>query len=311
MAYGSSLTAAPNNSFPTASAGKASVLVLGTAQDGGVPQIGCVCPNCMRARQDPKHKRLIVSLALLDQTADQAFLVDASPDIRPQLDMIYYKLDPRNPESKNPLNGIILTHAHIGHYTGLMFFGYEALSARDLPVFCSEKMASFLSSNGPWSQLVRIKNLELKTFSVRKDIPLTPQLSFQPLWVPHRDEYSDTVGFKITGPRKKLLYIPDIQSWKAWRIDIREEVRSVDYALLDGTFFSPEELPGRDLSKIGHPFMRDSMDLLAAIARQGKTRIYFTHFNHSNPVLNPEGKARKEVQHRGFALASEGLELRL
>jgi pyrroloquinoline quinone biosynthesis protein B len=312
LVYGPGLTAAPTT-FPKigVSEGQVSAKVLGTAQDGGVPQIGCDCPNCKRARRDPTHNRLIVSLALLDTTENQAFLVDASPDIRPQLDMITTKLDPRTSGNKNPLNGIILTHAHVGHYTGLMFFGYEALSSQDLPVYCSEKMGSFLSNNGPWSQLVHLKNINLKVFSAAKNIPLSPHLAFQPLWVPHRDEYSDTIGLKIVGPRKKLLYIPDIQNWETWKIDILKEVQSVDYALLDGTFFSPKELPGRDLSKIGHPFMRDSMDRLASVVRQGKTRIYFTHFNHSNPVLNPEGKAAKEVQDRGFGLASEGLELGL
>jgi len=290
---------------------KITVKVLGTAQDGGVPQLGCDCPNCTRARREPRHKRLIASLALLEHVSHEAFLVDASPDIRPQLETILQKGDSPLPASKNPLDGIILTHAHIGHYTGLMFFGYEALSAQKLPVFCSERMAAFLRDNGPWSQLVRLENIRLRVFSEDREIRLTPRISFQPFLVPHRDEYSDTVGIKIIGPRKKMLYIPDIQNWQAWKRDVRKEIQSVDIALLDGTFFSAAELPGRDLSKIGHPFIRSSMDLFEDVIHPKKTQVYFTHLNHSNPALDPEGPAYKEIESRGFDLATEGQEFTL
>jgi pyrroloquinoline quinone biosynthesis protein B len=172
-------------------------------------------------------------------------------------------------------------------------------------------MGSFLRDNGPWSQLVRLENIELQTFPENGEVRLTPQITLQPLWVPHRDEYSDTVGIRITGPHKKLLYIPDIQNWTIWKRDIREELQDIDVALLDGTFFSPEELPGRNLSRIGHPFIKDSMDLLQSTLEKGRTRILFTHLNHSNPALDPEGQAYREIKNRGFSLAREGQEIGL
>jgi pyrroloquinoline quinone biosynthesis protein B len=284
---------------------------LGTAQDGGIPQIGCYCENCLRARQDPKFSRLRPSIGILDFKEKKAFIVDASPDIGLQYDLIHECLDLVRTGKKNFPDGILLTHAHIGHYTGLMFYGYEALSADKLPVYCSQRMGDFLTNNGPWSQLVKFQNISINLVKPDKPIYLTSEISVTPLIVPHRDEYSDTLGFKITGQKKKLLYIPDIQSWEAWSRDIRREVESVDFALLDGTFYSPDELPGRDLSRIGHPFITTSIDALKQIAKKGKTQIYFTHLNHSNLALDPEGDAIKHIINEGFGLAKEGMELSL
>ena len=284
------------------------VKVLGTAQDGGLPQIGCYCKNCLRAREDERFSRLISSLAIMDLGEKKFFILDATPDIRIQSDIAFNRLALRKQGRKNSPHGILLTHAHIGHYTGLMFFGYESISTHKMPVYCSSRMKSFLSSNGPWSQLVSLENISIHTLSLEKEVLLTPCISFTPFLVPHRDEYTDTLGFIISGEKRKLLYIPDIQSWKAWNRSIVEETRKSDVALLDGTFYSSEELPGRDLSKIGHPFIKTSLKTLKNVAEEGKTKIYFTHLNHSNLALDPEGNARKEVEEKGFGIASEGME---
>jgi pyrroloquinoline quinone biosynthesis protein B len=262
------------------------IKVLGTAQDGGIPHIGCYCPHCQQARREPEFARMISSLAILDLSERQFFLIDATPDI-------------------------LLTHAHIGHYTGLMFYGYEAMSTHRLPVYCSQQMAQFLRDNGPWSQLVYLENISIHTLDLDKENRINSRFSVIPFRVPHRDEYSDTLGFQIIGPHKKMLYIPDIQKWNVWIRSIQEEVERVDYALLDGTFFSPDELPGRDLSKIGHPFIQDSLQILHEVVEKGKSQVYFTHLNHSNLALNPEGTAWKEIEKMGFSLAEDGMEFHL
>jgi len=284
------------------------VKVLGTAQDGGLPQIGCYCSNCLQAREDQRFSRLISSLAILDLREKKYFLLDTTPDIRVQSHMALKRLGSEQQGSKNSPHAVILTHAHIGHYTGLMFFGFEAMSTHKLPVYCSSRMRSFLTNNGPWSQLVRLENISLRTLSIKKEFILTPRISLFPFLVPHRDEYSDTLGFTISGKKKRLLYIPDIQSWEAWGPSIVEETRKVNYALLDGTFFSSEELPGRDLAKIGHPFIKTSLKTMGNVAKEKKTKIYFTHLNHTNLALDPESKSRKEIHTKGFNLASDGME---
>jgi pyrroloquinoline quinone biosynthesis protein B len=289
---------------------KTGVLVqfLGTAQDGGIPQLGCYCPNCLRAREDARFSRLISSLALIDLEEKKYFILDATPDIRLQSDSARDQLGAEKRGRRNAPHAILLTHAHIGHYTGLMFFGYEAMSTQGLPVYCTSRMGRFLSDNGPWSQLVRLENISLNILHPGKEFSLTSRISLTPFEVPHRNEYSDTVGFIISGEKKRLLYIPDIQSWKAWNRSIVEETEKVDIALLDGTFYSPDELPGRDMSQIGHPPIQISLKILEEVAKKGKTHIFFTHLNHSNLALDPEGDARKEIKDKGFQLASDGEE---
>ncbi|MCJ7579521.1 MAG: MBL fold metallo-hydrolase [Candidatus Aminicenantes bacterium] len=300
----------PSPSVSSQNTAKSDILVkvLGTAQDGGIPQIGCFCTNCKQARKDPHFSRLISSLGILDLKNNKAFIIDTTPDLRIQYDQIHERLGRKKTGKKNIPDGILLTHAHIGHYPGLMFYGYESLSTQNLPVYCSKRMGDFLSNNGPWDQLVRLKNISLQAVDPQNKINLTENISVIPFNVPHRDEYSDTLGFKIIGPKKQLLYIPDIQSWEAWNRSIKEEVEQTDFALLDGTFFSPEELPGRDLTKIGHPFITTSLNILKDTVHSGKNKVFFTHLNHTNLALNPEGKERRAILEAGSGIASEGME---
>ena len=303
--------------FPTHLADKSGmaenvfVKVIGTAQDGGIPHIGCFCSNCQRAWKEPQFSRLISSLALFDLVENKTIFVDATPDIRAQTKMVRERMSSHKKKNKFWPDGILLTHAHIGHYTGLMFYSYEAQSTDRLPVYCSERMADFLAHNGPWSQLVEQKNIVTKTIRPENLQSLTSHISILAIQVPHRDEYTDTLGYKIIGPNRSLLYIPDIQNWKTWDRSIVDEIQKVDIALLDGTFYSPEELPSRDLSSIGHPFISDSMLLLKNIAQNSNIQIYFTHLNHSNLALDPDGDARKTMKKDAFDLAEDGMEFSL
>jgi pyrroloquinoline quinone biosynthesis protein B len=287
------------------------IKILGTAQDGGIPQIGCYCRNCQKAREDRSFARLISSLAILDFVEDKAFIIDTTPDLRVQYDILHERMGWEKIGRRNVPDGILLTHAHIGHYPGLMFYGYESLSSNRIPVYCSERMARFLTENGPWSQLVSLKNISLQIIEPGQNYVLTSGITFAPFFVPHRDEFSDTLGFRLSGKEITFLYIPDIQSWHAWNRSIVQEVKEVDIALLDGTFFGPEELPGRDTAQIGHPFISTSIEILKeAVHRDGK-KVCFTHLNHSNLALDPQGQARRFVQEAGFEIASEGMEFPL
>jgi pyrroloquinoline quinone biosynthesis protein B len=294
------------------SGGPAAVMVkvLGTAQDGGVPQIGCQCPNCARARRDPRYRRLIASLAVADLELPRFVLIDATPDVRAQAESAVAWLGPEPPGLLEALGGIVLTHAHIGHYTGLMFFGYESAAARRLPVYASRRMADFLAANGPWSQLVKLENIDVRRLAPGGPaVAVLGRVRLRAFAVPHRDEYTDTLGLRIEGPRRALLYIPDIQSWEAWPGRLEAELDRADLALLDGTFFSSGELPGRDMAAIGHPPIRETMRRLESLPASRKAKIFFTHLNHTNPVLDPAGEARRELETAGFGLAEDGQEL--
>lgn len=283
------------------------ILILGIAQDAGYPQANCYNPHCMRAWNDPSLKRLASSIAVIDKQSHLKYLFDATPDIREQL----FQLHTVAPDSEFKLDGVFLTHGHIGHYTGLMHFGHEASGSKNIPVYAMPRMQKFLSGNGPWSQLVSYHNIRLVGLTAGKEVILSNQLRVTPLLVPHRDEYTETVGFRIVGPHKSALFIPDIDKWDRWDVDVRDLIRSVDYALLDGSFFADGELPGRDMSQIGHPFVMESMQLFSNLSTEEKSRIIFIHLNNTNPLLINDSDAHKLVLKKGFRIASEGLRLAL
>lgn len=290
----------------------ARVVVLGTVQDGGLPQAGCTCVRCEKARHAPEgspEARKVASLAVHVPAAGHVYLIDASPDLPRQIDAIHaFRKHPEGKPDRAPLDGVLLTHAHMGHYLGLAHLGFESVSTKDLPVWASPRMAAFLRANGPWSQLVKLGNVALREVEPGSSFPLEGGVTVEAFAVPHRDEYSDTLAFLVRGPKKTFLYVPDTDGWRAWPKPLVEVLREekVDVALLDGTFYSPDELPDRDASKIRHPLITDTMDLLEPLVREGKLRVLFTHLNHSNPALEEGGAARKAIEMRGFGVAREG-----
>ena len=277
------------------------VVILGTVQDAGSPQIACEKDCCKDLRNDPDPTRNVVALGLVDSEYNKSYLIEATPNISVQLNALNKLAS--FPSNRLP-DGVFLTHAHIGHYTGLMYFGKESLNSTKLPVFAMPKMSSFLTQNGPWGQLVSNENIVLKALEANKRTELTPSLSVTPFLVPHRDEYSETVGFLIEGPVKKALFIPDIDKWARWEKNIVQVISEVDYAFIDATFYDEKEINNRDISEIPHPFVIESMALFNDLSSEQKGKIYFTHFNHTNPLLVPESEEYKEVVSRGFHIAT-------
>lgn len=288
------------------------IRVLGTAQDGGLPHAACSCTHCRAARHEPERRRLIAGLAIVLPESGAVYLIDATPDIREQIDLLNdVRSPPEDRVDRAPVTGIFLTHAHIGHYLGLSFLGFEAVHTNRLPVWTTTRMAGFLRDNGPWSQLVKIENIDLRTAVPGMAVDLGEGVSVTSIEVPHRDEFSDTVGYLVAGPRRSVLYIPDTDPWRMWSEPAADRVGRVDVALLDGSFYSAEELPGRDVDEIRHPLIVDSMDLFQEMVDGGSTRVVFTHLNHSNPALVPEGPELAEIERRGFSVAAEGEEIEL
>lgn len=292
---------------PLATAEDPYILVLGISQDAGYPQTNCYQPHCMRAWENPDFKRTASSIAVVDPVDRDKYLFDATPDMREQL----YRLHQAAPDGEYSMDGVFLTHAHIGHYVGLMHFGHEAQGASDVPVYAMPRMTEYLSTNGPWDQLVRYQNIKLMELADGRPEVLSDQVTVTPFLVPHRDEYSETVGYRIEGPNKSAVFIPDIDKWRDWETDIRDVVRSVDYALLDAAFFADGELPGRDMSVIRHPFVSESMALFDDFSAEDKQRVVFIHMNHTNPLLVDGSEQQKMVLEAGYRIASEGLRLPL
>lgn len=277
------------------------LVVLGIAQDAGYPQAACLKDCCRDLWVHPAGRKMVSCLGLIDPGSKKAWLFDATPDFKDQLYLL---------QEQAPLAGIFLTHAHIGHYTGLMQLGREVMGANGVPVFAMPRMATYLAKNGPWSQLLSLNNIIIQPLYADTLVQLTKQISVKPFLVPHRDEFSETVGFQINGPEKSALFVPDIDKWEKWDRDINQLIQETDYALLDGSFYQNGEIPGRDMAQIPHPFVSESMERFNSLADQDKAKIHFIHFNHTNPLLWNE-ETIKHLEGAHYKIAKEGMFLGL
>lgn len=271
------------------------LMVLGTVQDGGAPQINCSRSCCLNLTRKESSQRKVTSVAVIQPKINFTTLFEASPDIVSQ-----WRLLPDQPDA------IFLTHAHIGHYSGLINLGKEALGAKSIPVYVMPKMKVFLTENAPWSQLVSLKNIKLiELLNFRKTHGLG-NIEVVPIIVPHRDEFSETVGYQILGPNKSVLFIPDIDKWSKWDEDLGEILKTVDFAFIDATFFDSSEINYRPIEEIPHPLVKETIEQLSIYSKKIKGKVYFIHMNHTNPMLDPDSEASKWVLKQGFNIARLG-----
>ena len=282
------------------------ITILGTAQDGGFPHIGCQKKCCDDFYKGILPKQQVVSLGLVDKESQQKFLFEATPDISTQL----ADLEKNHLKTNTIIDGVFMTHAHMGHYAGLLYFGKEALGKKDIPVYAMPKMKEFLSNNGPWSQLVTTQNIVFLDLQKDSIVPLSNALKVTPFLVPHRDEFSETVGYKIEGKTNSALFIPDINKWSLWEKNIVEEVKKVDYAFIDATFFKEGEI-NRPMSEVPHPFIEETVALFENESLATKNKVIFIHFNHTNPALQSNSKERNDLELLGFRFATEGQRFKL
>ncbi len=239
-------------------------VLLGLAQDGGHPQAGCERDCCAAAWTDPANGHRVAALGIADGT--KRWLVDATPDFATQLRTLLHG------DTKGELAGVLLTHAHMGHYTGLLDLGREVMGARDVPVYACRACAP--SSR----RTVRGRSSSASTTSPCApledgvSVRLSDAITVTPFAVPHRDEYSETVGFVIAGPHRKVLYLPDIDKWERWSTRIEDRIAAVDAVYVDGTFFSSTEIPGRTMAEVPHPFVEESLARFASLPDDERRR---------------------------------------
>ena len=279
-------------------------VVLGIAQDGGYPHAGCERRCCADLWKNDSLKKMVSCISIIDPKSGLAWMIDATPDFAKQYHIITKEHNAR-------LAGIFLTHAHIGHYTGLMHLGREVMGSKNIVVYAMPKMKLFLENNEPWKQLVSLKNIHIIPIEDKKEIILSRHLIIEPFKVPHRDEFSETVGYNIIGPNESLLYIPDIDKWDKWEHDILFWIESTGYALLDGTFYYDGEIPNRNMSEIPHPFIMESMNYFETLLERNQNKIFFIHLNHTNPAIRENSAASRNIIKNGFNVARKGMKLYL
>ena len=281
------------------------IYILGNTQDAGMPHIGCKHKFCLD--NFTKYEEFYVtSIAVVNSDLNKYILFEATPDITYQLNNLKNNIFQEFllPEA------LYISHAHIGHYSGLMYFGREALGTKNLLVKVLPKMSIFLRKNGPWSQLVELNNIQIKNTKFDESNLELSNIQVTPIKVPHRDEYSETAGYIIKGKNKKALFIPDIDKWEKWDKKLIDLVMSFDYLLLDATFYDMEEI-NRDISEIPHPLVSETINLLNTLSKEYKSKVYFIHMNHTNPMLDPDSDLSKSVIEKGFNIARLGQKLYL
>ena len=276
------------------------LVILGNVQDAGSPHMGCEKACCKELFKTPDPSRKVVSIGIVDPNNKKYWMIEASPDFSTQSRLLK---DISNFEHSKTPDGIFLTHAHIGHYSGLMYLGKESFNSDNVPVYAMTRMKGFLIQNGPWSQLFKLENIKINNIDHEKIFSLSNKITITPFLVPHRDEFSETVGFKIKGPNKSILFIPDIDKWGKWNKSLLTEIKKVDLALVDGTFYDAEEVNHRDISEIPHPFIVETIELFKSEKKELKSKIKFIHLNHTNPLLNDNSNATKKINEQGFSVA--------
>jgi pyrroloquinoline quinone biosynthesis protein B len=281
------------------------IYILGNTQDAGLPHIGCQHKFC-QDNFDIHEEYFVTSIAVVNSDLRKYILFEATPDITYQLNYLKNNVFQEFllPES------LYITHAHMGHYTGLMYFGREALGAKDLMVRVLPRMSNFLQNNGPWSQLVDINNIKIKEINFGLSTNELSNIKVTPVKVPHRDEYSETAGYIIEGKNKKALFIPDIDKWEKWDRDLSQLAKEFDFLLIDATFYDSKEI-NRDISEIPHPLVTETIDLLSGLNIENRSKVYFIHMNHTNMMLDPDSELSKLVTSKGFNIARLGQKLYL
>ena len=281
------------------------IYILGNTQDAGLPHIGCQHPFC-EDNFNLYEEHYTTSIAVVNSDLKEYILFEATPDITFQLNNLKKNIFDEFllPES------IYITHAHIGHYTGLMYFGREALGAKDLMVKVLPRMSNFLQNNGPWSQLVDINNIKIKEINFGLTTKELANIDITPVQVPHRDEYSETAGYIIKGKNKKAVFIPDIDKWEKWERDLSQLAKEFDFLLIDATFYDSKEI-NRDISEIPHPLVTETIDLLNGLDLENRNKVYFIHMNHTNMMLDPDSELSKLITSKGFNIARLGQKLYL
>ena len=273
------------------------VTVLGISQDGGHPQPGCL-RSCCANITEPHYP---VSLGIRSSEGTN-LLIEATRHLGDQFTIW----------GQTKVDHLLLTHAHLGHVDGLGLFGREAIAARGIELHVSDDMYHLIDRTPQWNLMIQQGVFNLQTFTAGDVVFSQGELSIEAVRIPHRAELSDMHAFIIRGKSKSLLFLTDHDTWKETLAvhncsTIRELLGklNVDIAFIDGTFWSEDELAGRNQETVPHPPVLQTLKMLGE-KKQGDPEIIFTHLNHTNPLYNRDSEQYAEVKRLGWSVAHQG-----
>lgn len=284
------------------------VVVLGISQDGGFPQAGCNLDCCQSIKNNPSLTKHPVSIGIIGLDGTK-HLIEATRDLAWQLNL-WNSIE----SNEGLLSSLWITHAHHGHIDGLGLFGKEVMNVKKLNVHCSESLSKLIQKTPNWNLLVESENIIINSFTNSKTY--TPSLNcgfkIKPIKIPHRAELSDMHAFLIIGPNKNLLFLPDHDTWESTlkyvnMSTVRNWFKSenINFALIDGTFWSTNELMGRKQENVPHPTVSETLKLIDK-KKIDDPIIKFIHLNHTNPLNKKSSNEFLEVKKMGWDVAEEG-----
>ena len=295
------------------------VRVLGSAAGGGFPQWNCGCPCCRAVREGsrPCLPRTQSSIAI-SADHEQWFLVNASPDVRAQLEASPALLPAAG--RATPLQGVLLTDAELDHALGLLLLReaesleLHATAAVHETLRTDNSLLATLQAYCPvkWREVVPGEDVALGNgLSYRAfDVPTTKRSRFGPDRGPGR-----VVGYRFTDERsgRAAVCLPGVQEITG---QVREQLRDCTGLFIDGTCFSDDEMPRLGLAsktsrEMGHLPMSGPGGSLEQLAELPIERKIYVHLNNTNPVLLDDSPERWEVERLGFEIATDGTEVQI
>ena len=304
------------------------IKVLGSAAGGGFPQWNCHCRNCAGVRCGHVNAlaRTQSSIAVSGSTDDAWVLVNASPDIRAQLETITAE-HPSDAPRDTAIRAIVLVDAQIDHTTGL-FMLREA--STPWPLFCTDRVFEDLTSGNPILNVLRhycgIDRRVLPSDGEQIEIEGAEDVLWRavsissqpPPFSPNRGspEIGDNVALLLHDLRgeKSVFYAPGLGGFDArtWAL-----MQSANCVLVDGTFWTDDEMisvgvSGKRARDIGHLPQSGPGGMIEWLDRlPATTRKILIHINNTNPILDEDSPQRAEVLAHGIEIAWDGMEIEL
>ena len=289
------------------------VVILGSAAGGGLPQWNCACPICNAARSGRATPRMQSSIAVR-RTGGPWYLVNASPDVRQQLELVR---EERHALRFSPFAGVLLTDAELDHTAGLIVLRE---GPEPLVVYGSTRVREALTAGfGVLPVLAAYCGVDWRPLEPGQSVDLGGGLSVEafavpgdpPRYVGGGEPFG--VGLTFRTPSACATYVPAVGELT---LDLRRRLEASDCALVDGTFWSDDELSQLGISTttaraMGHAPLGGPGGTLKALGALRRPRVVLVHVNNTNPMLADAAPERHEVEAAGVAIAYDGMRIAL
>jgi pyrroloquinoline quinone biosynthesis protein B len=300
------------------------VTLLGTAAGGGFPQWNCNCHNCHgvrtgRVRAKPRTQSSI--FVRPDHAAD-GILFNASPDILEQI-RSNPVVQPARGVRDTAIAAALLIDGQVDHATGLLMLRERSNA---LPLWCTDAVAEDLGSGLPLLRVLDhycgVQRQRIALDGAAFQVPGVPGLTLRALaltskaapYSPHRERPvpGDNIGVLIRDLARgsSLFYAPGLG---AITPEVFDAMAGSDCVLVDGTFWSDDEMPRLGLSHksardIGHLPQSGPGGMIEWLRQlPATTRRMLIHINNTNPILDEDSAERAALGRERIEVSEDGV----